>query len=192
MEPRKIIFLVATLVATLFLLIPMADFLSSTLVTTAEKPNPQGTHTVELQKNIRAKTVYFRVKANGKTVFRSPEFGRLPLDYREQIVWDPKGKRFFFEVGGKRLFGYDTLEKRDLTASEVFDIPLSSLFQMQYRGKPHRHPDAGPEEEEHPAWIPKRRDADQAIDLLNRSSTNRPANPVENPAPPAFDFQLTE
>jgi len=196
MEPRKIIFLVASLVATLLLMIPLASFLSSTLVTTTEKPNPQSTHTVELQKNIRKNTVFFRVKAGGKTVFRSPAFSRLPLDYREQIVWDPKGKRFFFEVAGKRLFGYDTLEKRELTAAEVFDIPLSGFFQMQYRGKPHRHPDAPPEEEELPSWIPKR-PANAQNSLLPRppsasSPTDRPPNPAGLTAPPAFDFQLVE
>jgi len=193
MEPRKIIFLVAALVATLLLMIPLANFLSSTLVTTTQKPNPQSTHTVELQKNIRAKTVYFRVKANGKSVFRSPEFSRLPLDYREQIVWHPKGKRFFFEVAGQRLFGYDTLEKRELTAAEVFDIPLSGFFQMQYRGKPHRHPDAPPEEEEHPSWIPQRADSNQQpASLLQGATTNLPPNPAVQPVPPTFDFELKE
>jgi len=184
MEPRKIIFLVAALVATLLLMVPLADFLSSTLVTTSEKPNPQGTHTVELQKNIRQKTVYFRIESNGKTVFRSPAFGRLPLDYREQVVWDPKGKRFFFEVAGQRLFGYDTLEKRELSVEEMFAIPLSSFYEMQYNGTPPPQPAAPPEASTEqtdgtPGILPKL--------PVENTPTGSPAS-----GPPVFDFQLQE
>lgn len=72
----------------------------------------------------------YRVRVDGATVYQSPDFApRRDIPFRETLVWDASGKIVIFEVGGHRVFGFDTstaksLSDRQLLAVELAPVPM--------------------------------------------------------------------
>lgn len=185
MTPGKIIMIVGAVVGMLMLLIPLANSLSSGLVDTKGiKPNPRGTHTAEFVRNVRPRTsnpyLFYRILVNDKTVHKTQSFNRKKVDYREQIVWDPNGTRFFFEVASRRLYGYDVVEKRDLTEEEIAAIPLATFGDTGYYGPKKKGNPAIPFSEIRP------NDSEEADTPEQGSPTNR--NRSANDVRSFFDF----
>lgn len=67
--------------------------------------------------------INFYVKVNGERVYWSPDFAPNPkVDFHERLVWDSSGQIVVLEVTRRRLFGYDTKNKRNLSDEELLEV----------------------------------------------------------------------
>lgn len=84
--------------------------------------SPESAHTATLVR-IDSIDTNFDVKVDGERVYRSPDFvPDYTVDFHERLVWDKKGQIVVFEVAGRRLFGYDVNNKRNLSDKELLKV----------------------------------------------------------------------
>ena len=86
--------------------------------------SPNGNPAVLYKKHNLA-DINFKVAVGGETVYVSPDL--MPFSdgmYRETLVWDETGRVVVLELMGKRIFAYDTIEKRRLGKGELSQYKL--------------------------------------------------------------------
>lgn len=87
---------------------------------------PETNHTATLLKKHNLADINFIVKVDGIKVYTSPDYIGFPDHlYRETLVWDKSGKIVLLELMGKRVFGYNAEEKREITKSELGNYVFS-------------------------------------------------------------------
>ena len=107
------------------------DFVGNRIV----KQSPDGEHTAEMIQIVLKDSLRYRVKLDGEHLFSTRRFDRRTTDYREALVWNNASDRFYFEVGGQRLEGWEVDEGRKLTPEERFAIEPEEFFRLGYRGR---------------------------------------------------------
>lgn len=86
--------------------------------------SPDGNLAVLYKKHNLA-DINFKVAVGGETVYVSPDLAPFPDGmYRETLVWDETGRVVTLELMGKRVFAYDTIEKRRLRKGELSQYKL--------------------------------------------------------------------
>ncbi len=81
---------------------------------------PETNHNATLLKKLNLADINFIVKVDGVKVYTSPDYMGFPDHlYRENLVWDKSGKIVVLELMGKRTFGYNAEEKREITKNEL-------------------------------------------------------------------------
>jgi hypothetical protein len=97
------------------------------------KDSPDKEHRAKLYR-VQGFDAIFWVKVDGRTVYSSPDFAPIDADFREQIAWDKSGNVVVFEVAGRRLFGYQAIEKRALTDEELLRVEYTPFKDLGYEG----------------------------------------------------------
>lgn len=97
------------------------------------KASPLGRHTTKLVRADGFDTI-FQLWVDGKRVYSSPDFAPANVDFREQIAWDKSGRFVVLLVAGERIFGYDAVEGRPLTARETMSVEFTPFEELQYEG----------------------------------------------------------
>jgi hypothetical protein len=97
------------------------------------KYSPDGNHGAKLYR-VQGIDVDFSVIVDGNRVYDSPDFAPVHADFREQIAWDKSGQILVLEVGGKRLFGYQAVEKKPLTDAELLSVEFTTFEELGYEG----------------------------------------------------------
>lgn len=86
---------------------------------------PGGAHRAVLLKKYNLADINFIVQVDGERVYRSPDYMPFPDRwYREALVWDKTGRVVLLELMGKRVFAYDTQNKRELRKGELAQYEL--------------------------------------------------------------------
>ncbi|MEX2308218.1 MAG: hypothetical protein WD738_11525 [Pirellulales bacterium] len=119
--------------AILFVLI-VAAFYFSVVSTVMKKASPDGQHTAKLVR-IDGIDVIFRVVVDGRRVYSSPDFAPVGADFREQLVWSANDNIVVLEVGDERIFGYDAVEQRELSDSELFNVQFTPFAELGFEGE---------------------------------------------------------
>jgi len=119
--------------AILFALVA-ASFYFSVVSTVMKKASPDGKHTAKLVR-IDGIDVIFRVIVDGRRVYSSPDFAPADADFREQIVWDADNHIVLLEVGGERIFGYDAVERRELSAAELLNVQFTPFTELGFESE---------------------------------------------------------
>ena len=97
------------------------------------KDSPDGKHRAKLYR-VQGIDADFWIKVDGTTVYSSADFAPTHDDFREQIAWDKSGKILVFEVAGRRLFGYEAANKRELTDDELRSVEFTPFESLGYEG----------------------------------------------------------
>lgn len=97
------------------------------------KKSPLGTPTAKLLR-INGFDTKFELWIGGRRVYSSADFAPSNLDFREQIAWDKSGRHVVLFVAGERVFGYDALDRRPLTASETMAAQFTPIEDLRYEG----------------------------------------------------------
>lgn len=132
----KALFTVGCLIggaAILFALIA-AGFYFSFVSTVMKKTSPDGRHFAKLVR-IDGIDVIFRVVVDGRQVYSSPDFAPTSADCREQIAWTANNSVVVLEVGGERIFGYDAVERRELSNAELLDVQFTPFTELGFEGE---------------------------------------------------------
>ncbi len=119
--------------AILFVVI-VAAFYFSMVLTVMKKASPDGQHTAKLVR-IDGIDVNFKVIVDGRRVYSSPDFAPVSADFREQIVWDEDSNSVVLEVGGRRIFGYQAAEQREMSDSELLNVRFTPFTELGFEGK---------------------------------------------------------
>ena len=101
-----------------------------------ELKSPDRIHTARLVRKSFI-DLNFQVRVDGRRVYGSPDFRPNPsAPFRETLLWDDSSRFVILEIAGRRLFGYDTLEKRKLTNQELtsLSIPETAIEQLGFEG----------------------------------------------------------
>ncbi len=102
--------------------------------TVQQTTNLAKTHTAKLVRHDGI-DVNFKVVIDGEDVFYSPDFAPVEDDFRERLIWNEQGNVIVLEVAGKRLFGYDVIEKRKLSNKELMAVEYIPFSKYRYEGK---------------------------------------------------------
>ena len=98
--------------------------------------NPTSQHVAVLER-VDSIDTNFRISVDGAVIYGSPDFSpqeTIPL--REVLTWDDTKNFLIFEVGGRRLFGYDLTRKQKLNDSTLLNAKVSTAFENYgYEGK---------------------------------------------------------
>ncbi len=108
-------------------------FYFSTVSTVMKKPSPDRQHTAKLVR-VQGIDVNFRVTVDGRRVYGSPDFAPVRADFREQLVWATNSQVVVLEVAGRRIFGYQAVEKRPLTDSELLKVQFTPFDELHFEG----------------------------------------------------------
>lgn len=93
--------------------------------TIREAEAPRGPHSAKLLKKFNLADINFIMTVDGERVFRSGDLmGLSDGSYRETLMWDETGRVVVLELMGKRVFAYDTVEKRPLRKGELSQYKL--------------------------------------------------------------------
>ena len=114
-----------------FAVISIWFFLPNTVQQTT---NSEKSHTAKLVRHDGI-DVNFKVVVDGEDVFYSPDFAPVEDDFRERLIWNEKGNVVVLEVVGKRLFGYDAIQKRKLSNRELMAVEYLPFSKYGYEGK---------------------------------------------------------
>lgn len=102
--------------------------------TVQQTRNLEKSHTAKLVRNDGI-DVNFKVIVDGEAVFYSPDFAPVKDDFRERLIWNEKNNVIVLEVAGKRLFGYDVVQKRKLSDEELMEVEYTPFSKYEYEGK---------------------------------------------------------
>lgn len=103
-----------------------------------------GWHTVQVLRHPSANNVAmlervdsidtnFRVSLNGTTIYHSPDFSpQKSFPFREALLWDDSANFLIFEVAGRRLFGYDLTQNKQLTDAQLLSVKTSPVPIRKY------------------------------------------------------------
>jgi hypothetical protein len=76
----------------------------------------------------------FRIKLNGKQTYWSPDFApRRDIAFRETLLWDDSGNILIFEVGSRRIFGYNVAQGQALSNAALLKVKVSPLPVNKHR-----------------------------------------------------------
>ena len=82
-------------------------------------------HRAVLYKQYSLLNINFKVGIDGEIVYISPDVINFPDGmYRETLVWDKTGRIVVLELMGKRVFAYDSVERRKLGKGELSQYRL--------------------------------------------------------------------
>lgn len=137
---KKLLVIIGCVVAGVAILVggALTAFYFSLVSTIATKPNPTGSHTAKLLR-FDGIDVNFQLKVDGRQVFFSPDFAPEDADFRERISWDVDGKIVVLEVGDERIFGYNVVEQRELSAGELSRVRFTPFAEMGFEGELPTH-----------------------------------------------------
>lgn len=97
------------------------------------KESPDGRHSARLDR-VDGFDVMFEVVVDGRRVYRSFDFAPGPFDFRENIYWTADSRIVVLEVAGRRLYGYDVVDRRELTEPQLAEIQLTPFEDLGYEG----------------------------------------------------------
>jgi hypothetical protein len=97
------------------------------------KSSPDGRHVAKLVR-VKGIDVNFILTVDRNRVFWSSDFAPVDADFREQIAWDKNGENVVLEVGGARLFGFNTKENRPLTDAELLSVEYPPFDALGFEG----------------------------------------------------------
>ncbi len=120
-------------VASLFVVF-CAGLYFSTVSTVMKKASPDRQHIAKLVRTDGI-DVNFWVTVDGRQVYSSPDFRPMHADFRERIDWDENGNTVVLEVGGKRIFGYQAVEQRNLSAAELLNVQFTPFTELGFEGE---------------------------------------------------------
>lgn len=137
---RKLFVIIGCVVAGVAILVGggLLAFYFSLVSTIAAKPNPAGSHTAKLLR-FDGIDINFQLKVDGRQVYFSPDFAPEDADFRERISWDVDGKIVVLEVGDERIFGYNAIEQRELSAAELSRVRFTPFAEMGFEGELPTH-----------------------------------------------------
>ena len=92
-----------------------------------ELKSPDGSHTARLGKKMWIDLNYF-ILLDGNRIYTSPDF-RPPRStpYRETLLWDQSGRYLILEVAGRRLFGFDVENHKEINPQTLLSLPIPSI-----------------------------------------------------------------
>jgi hypothetical protein len=132
---KKTVLIVVSVVGVVALafagFVAMFYFHMVSTVTTKRSPDRQ--HMAKLSR-VDGIDVNFSVTVDGRGVYRSPDFAPVRADFREQLIWGTNSQAVVLEVAGRRVFGYDAVEKRALTESELLGVQYTPFEQLRFEG----------------------------------------------------------
>lgn len=102
--------------------------------TVQQTTNLEKSHTAKLIRN-NGIDVNFKVVVDGEDVFYSPDFAPVEDDFRERLIWNEKGNVVILEVAGKRLFGYDVMQKKKLSNKALMEVEYVPFSNYGYEEK---------------------------------------------------------
>lgn len=87
--------------------------------------SPETNHRAALIKKYNIADINFIVKVDGEPVYESADLMPFPDHmYRETLVWDKTGRVVVLELMGKRVFAYDTVDRKRLGKGELKQYQL--------------------------------------------------------------------
>lgn len=132
MKLRKGSVIVISLLAIVLLIVGFFALMGVTTI--QKKTNLAGSHSAKLLRH-NGIDINFRVQVDGQDIYFSPDFAPVQDDFREQIAWDKSGNILILEVAGKRLFGYDAEQKRQLTDDKLLSAEYTPFSAYHFEGK---------------------------------------------------------
>ncbi len=91
------------------------------------------THNVAMLERVDNIDTNFRVSMNDTIIYRSPDFSpQKSFPLRETLLWDDTAHFLFFEIAGRRLFGYDITRNQPLTDAQLLRVKMSPTSIQEY------------------------------------------------------------
>jgi hypothetical protein len=109
-------------------------YLIPVVSTVMTQTSPDGKHTALLRR-AKAIDLNFSLNVDGHRVYISDDFAPSRNDYAERIRWSKNSQAVVLSVEGKHLYGYQVIERRALTASELDQVEFSTLDDLGYEGE---------------------------------------------------------